>query len=88
MVMTPGERAFVTLLNKVQWVLTEACHDIPAGRYGTQHWHDLADMLENISLMAREQSKPPIVIDPSLAGDLPPNCPSPALRPARSGSSG
>lgn len=47
----------------MQWLLDDAAHDIPAGRYSRNKQHELADLLDEASRMVRERARKSLVID-------------------------
>lgn len=61
--MSPEDRALVVVLLQMQWLLDDATHDIPAGRYPWSKQHELADLLDEASRMVRERAHRSLVIE-------------------------
>jgi hypothetical protein len=47
----------------MQWLLDDATHDIPAGRYSRNEQHELADLLDEASRLVRERAQRSLVIE-------------------------
>jgi hypothetical protein len=47
----------------MQWLLDDAAHDIPAGRYSRNKQHELADLLDETSRMVRRRAQRSLVIE-------------------------
>lgn len=61
--MNPEDRTLVVLLLRMQWLLDDVAHDIPAGRYNSSMQHELADLLDEASRMVRERAHRSLVIE-------------------------
>lgn len=61
--MRPEDRTLVVLLLRMQWLLDDAAHDIPAGRYSWNKQHELADLLDEAAGMVRERARKSLVVE-------------------------
>lgn len=61
--MRPEDRELVAILLQMQWLLDDAAHDIPAGRYSRNKQDELADLLDEASRKVRERAKRSLVIE-------------------------
>jgi hypothetical protein len=61
--VNPEDRTLVVLLLRMQWLLDDAAHDIPAGRFHCSKQHELADLLDEASRMMRERAHRSLVIE-------------------------
>lgn len=63
-VINPVESQLSVLLRQTQWLLDDAAHDIPAGRYHLNQRDELANVLEYVASVVRA-TRSTAMTDPS-----------------------
>ncbi|WP_406692875.1 hypothetical protein REH65_14870 [Saccharopolyspora sp. ID03-671] len=56
--MTPEERRLAVVFCQAQWLLEDAAHDVPAGRYTRHQTETLASALEELAELVRARICP------------------------------
>lgn len=56
--MTPEERRLAVVFCQAQWLLEDAAHDVPAGRYTRHQTETLAATLEELAGLVRTRICP------------------------------
>lgn len=56
--MTPEERRLAVVFCQAQWLLEDAAHDVPAGRYTRHQTETLAAMLDELAGLVRARICP------------------------------